>query len=244
MMRRLLPLALLVTAACDPRDKSLPGTCAGIVAYTLGSATVDTLGRNECDRPGDIDGHLYGITLAGQQGFWLTMTPTGFNGVLALYDTTSTLIWSESDVGVNRFKVYLPAGVYLAVAGRQAGAGGEYVLSSPATTQVDCVDGIVTVGTIVSDSVEATDCPATLAGWTMDSYLIRLRAGQSLTWAWTTDAQGRVDISLDGPNTPIEGRGFLADFEQTFSYTAPTTGVYRIALSSNLLPMAYTLSFE
>lgn len=243
-MRLLLPAALLALAACGETDTSLPGTCRGLVTYGVGSTATDTLGQNECARPGDVGGHLYRLSLHLHSNIGLTMTPTGFRGVLAVYDSLGTLVWSDNSEGAIAMKLYLPPGAYLAVAGRYGATGGPYTLTSAATAQLDCTPiGRTIRGASIAGSVTATDCLGALA-YRYDTYGVRLTAGQVVTIVANTEATGRIEVIQDASNSVIDAQATVANTDRTIAFIVPATGVYRINVASQGFPNPYTLDIQ
>lgn len=244
MRRSLLLLAMPLLAGCPVDEDDSFANCAGVAPYTVGSTVNSTVTNNQCAGPGDIEGQLYSISLVAQTNFALTMTPTGFDGVLALYHANGDLIWSDADPGVLGFKVYLPAGNYLVVAGKHRSTGGGYTLTSAVATQDACQPhGMVVVGSSVDGTLTSADCPGGAAGWFNDVYAIRLKTNQTVTFTTTTDRPLRTELYTEATGALLDARNVNnnAGGTLTTTLTASAAGMYRLHVASSSVPAAYTL---
>lgn len=247
MRRFALLLALPLLAGCPTGEDDSFANCAGITPYGVGGTIQATVGDNQCAGPGDIDGQLYSMALSTQSNFALTMTPAGFDGVLALYAGSGDLIWSDADPGVLGFKVYLPAGNYVVVAGKHRSSGGAYTLTSPLATQDACQPhGMVVVGSSVLGTLTNTDCPGGVAGWYNDVYAIRLKANQHVTFTTTTDRTLRTELYSEATGALIDERNVNNNAGGTLTtvLTAPTAGMYRMHVASSAVPANYTFGVQ
>lgn len=239
--RRFSALILFPFVLGCPTDSDELVNCAGVAPYVVGATVAATIGNDQCAGPGDIEGHLYSITLATQTNFALTMTPSGFNGVLALYTGAGDLVWSAADAGVLSFKLYLPAGNYSVVAGKHQSGGGPYTLTSPAASQDACLPhGMVVPGTSAQGTLTTSDCPGGTAGWYNDVYAIRLKAGQHVTFNTTVDQAVRTELYAEAGGALIEGKNLNAAGTTSTVLTAPAAGMYRMHIASNAVPANYT----
>ena len=249
-MRRVSLLLLLpVLVSCDKLAALTgpSGSCQGPQAYTVGATVTSKLGNNECGGPGDIDGHLYAVTLTQQTNFLVTMTPSGFKGALGIWTADGRRVFETNGSGVQSAKVFLPAGQYTIAAGRNALDGGSYTLTS-APTSVDgtptppyvwTVRGAVIVGTVTS-----SDGAGNL-GSRFDGYDLVMQAGESITVTATIAQGGTINA---GPNqeTGVE-KVVPKGGSATITYTAASASnccIVRVFGQPPGLPNNYTVSIN
>jgi hypothetical protein len=172
------------------------GSCQGSKPYVNGSTVNGTLGENECKGPGDIDGHLYAITLTAQTNFLVAMNPSGFKGALGVWTASGRKLFETNDSGVNSAKVFLGPGDYTIVAGRQNSGGGSYTLTTSPTSSQDCSPPPFQWtwrGAVISGQVTTSDCAGN-QGSRFDIYEILLKAGESVTVTATMDQIGGLNV--------------------------------------------------
>jgi hypothetical protein len=207
-----------------------------------------TLGENECKGPGELDGHLYAVTLTQETDFELTMTPSGFDGAMGIYTASGAVVAVNAGSGTLHDKYFLPAGQYTIVAARRDHGGGSYTLTTPSTTQTGCVsNGMTLLGATIAGSVASTDCVG-LGGSFWDLYSFRLNAGQSMSASVTVDQAAIVALFAETQNnTQLQQQAVAKGATLTINYTATQGGTYRVHVGYGgvgPVPINYTLKLN
>lgn len=232
MRRTLVVILLPILAGCGKiaavAGISGPsGSCQGPQTYVNGSTVNAVLGANECKGPGDIDGHLYAITLTAQTSFLVTMNPSGFKPALGVWTASGRRLFETNNSGVNSAKLFLAPGDYTIVAGRQENGGGSYTLTTSPTSNQDCGPPFQWTwrGAVITGQVTASDCAGN-QGSRFDPYGIPLKAGESVTATVTMDQIGNLNV---GPETSAGLEKQIAKGGSgSLTYTATADGNYLV----------------
>jgi hypothetical protein len=207
---------------------------------SVGATVSSKLGNNECGGPGDIDGHLYAVTLTQQTNFLVTMTPSGFKGALGVWAADGRRVFATNGSAVQSAKVFLPAGQYTIAAGRQGLDGGNYTLTTAPTS----LDGSTSPIPVYTWTLRGAVLAGTVAPPKWDGYELAMRAGESITVTATMDQGGTINAAPN-PGTGVE-KTVPKGGSATITFTAPAAGncIVRVFGQSPGQPSKYTVSIN
>lgn len=222
------------------------GTCGGAQVIVIGATASNTLGENECSGPGDVDGHLYTVVLTEQTNLLLTMTPSGFEGAMGVWDVNNKVVFEVNGSGAKSAKVFLPAGQYTLVAGRKFRAGGSYTLMAARTVNNSCVPGVfvwTVPGATITGQVNNGDCDG-VPGVKWDGYEMWLDAGQRITA--TASVNQPANLWIYQLANGLSGVFVPKDSSRTLTFTAPARNTYsvRVFRDPNIAPIDFTLAIR
>ena len=232
--------------------------CALRAAHVLGTTTQGTLASGDCS----ADGFFIDLftTSIGETNAYLFKQTAAFDAYMFLAAADGSVIAENDDEIPNgtstnsAIKAFLPAGSYLLGASSfLVGVTGDYSISSSTTSSSvsGCERVFVLKNFSTTQSVEAADClrstppAAPIYG---DSYVIFLRAGQSIT---ITMASVQIDAFIEvlnylGARLAFNDNrdGTTKDAELTF--TAPEANYYTIIAATGVASQTgtYTLTIN
>lgn len=265
---RLLVLSLMgIQLSCGGTDSSGPPVvepCLDIAPYTLGTNVNGTLVATDCRTVVKPDSYtdFYRVTLPQAGTYLFNESSLILDTFVLLLRTDGTLIGANDDVVTgntdSRVKAILPAGDYLIGASSyDPNATGSYAMASASTTAgVTCELVFAVPGIITPQSLDTGDCngPFLRPGGTptngtrLDTYVIQLAGGQSITVTMTSSAlDSYVEIYGGNPLTRLafnDDSGSGQNAQVTF--TAPAAAAYFVSATSTTVGAtgAYSLQIQ
>ena len=256
-MRLALAPLLLVSALLACEDPAAPtGTCLGPQPFRPDTMVAGIAFTDDCVAPNGTFGDVYQFTVAAQTNILLTMTPNGYAGQLALFTGTFSggaaprMIFKEYGRGSFGAKAFLPAGTYFVIAGSDEAAGGNYTLTSAATTTTPCTENTTNWytarGADINGLLTDLDCIGA-PGTRFDMFRMLMESGEQISVSVEMNKMGQVLWRRDGSASAANIAMFSTvqpNVTAGATFTAPDKAAFNVfAISDNLAggTLAYTL---
>lgn len=240
----LLIATTVVVSACGGE---LSGTdikaCTTATAYGMGTTVTGTVDANDCKDPTGEVGDVYSFTAISPNSFTVTFSGNGFKPGVRIWQgmitgTSNKLVADVDQSDATSFKVYTPSGTYYILVTSENASGGNYTFS---TTSPAAADGcnpplIYTIkGVTLSGTITPQDCAG---GGTekFDAYQFYLQSGETVNVSGNINKGATFALRAGDASTPnLVTRAITVPTGGTtsFSYTAPSTGLYRVHVNTD-----------